>query len=104
MFGALSDNVRRKPIMIGAYVFYLSLACPLFAWVHQSPSISHLLLMQVVLCTLHGAFCGPFSTALAEQFPARIRSTALGITYKLALPIERLVLCFLTTNSSIVSS
>jgi MFS family permease len=83
--GALSDLIGRKPIMIGAYVFYLSLAYPLFAWVHQSPSIGRLLLMQVVLCTLHGAFLGPFSTALAEQFPARIRSTALGITYNVAV-------------------
>ena len=41
--------------------------------------------MQVVLCSLHGAFLGPFSTALAEQFPTRIRSTALGITYNVAV-------------------
>jgi MHS family proline/betaine transporter-like MFS transporter len=83
--GAISDLIGRKPIMMGAYVFYLSLAYPLFAWAHQSPSIGRLLLMQVVLCSLHGAFLGPFSTALAEQFPARIRSTALGITYNVAV-------------------
>jgi hypothetical protein len=37
--------------------------------------------MQIVLCSLLGAFFGPFSTALAEQFPVHMRSTGLGIAY-----------------------
>jgi MFS transporter, MHS family, proline/betaine transporter len=37
--------------------------------------------MQVVLCSLSGAFYGPISTALAEQFPVLTRSTGLGIGY-----------------------
>jgi MHS family proline/betaine transporter-like MFS transporter len=85
VFGALSDRVGRKPIMIGAFALYISLAYPLFAWVHQNPSIGRFLLMQVVLCTLHGTLWGPFSTALAEQFPVGIRSTALGISYNIAV-------------------
>jgi MHS family proline/betaine transporter-like MFS transporter len=85
LFGAISDRVGRKPIMIGAYTLYLGLAYPLFAWVQLSPSIGRLMFMQIVLCSLHGAFNGPFSTALAEQFPARIRGTALGITYNVAV-------------------
>jgi MFS family permease len=85
LFGALSDHLGRRPIMLSAYVLYVSFAYPLFAWVYQSPSIGRLLVMQIALCSLHGAFLGPFSTALAEQFPAHIRSTALGITYNLAV-------------------
>jgi MHS family proline/betaine transporter-like MFS transporter len=85
LFGAISDRVGRKPIMIGAYTLYLGLAYPLFAWVQSSPSIGRLMCMQIVLCSLHGAFLGPFSTALAEQFPARIRATALGIPYNLGV-------------------
>jgi MFS family permease len=85
LFGALSDHLGRKPIMIGAYVFYFSFAYPMFAWVYQGPSITRLMIMQAVLCSLHGAFIGPFSTALAEQFPVRIRSTACGIAYNVAV-------------------
>ena len=83
--GALSDHLGRKPIMIGAYVLYLSFAYPMFAWVYQGPSIGRLMIMQAALCTLLGAFWGPFSTALAEQFPVRIRSTACGIAYNVAI-------------------
>ena len=56
--------------MIGAYVLYLSFAYPMFAWVYQGPSIGRLMIMQAALCSLLGAFWGPFSTALAEQFHA----------------------------------
>jgi hypothetical protein len=42
------------------------------------------LIMQIVLCSLFGAFIGPFATVLAEQFPAEIRSTALGIVANVA--------------------
>jgi len=84
LFGALSDRIGRKPILIGAFLPYLGLAYPLFAWVHANPSFTNLLTMQCVLCSLHGAFSGPFATVLAEQFPAQIRSTAIGIIANVA--------------------
>ena len=87
LFGTLSDRVGRKPILIGAFGLYLALAYPLFAWVNQGPSIMRLLLMQIVLCSLHGAFNGPFSTAFVEQFPTRIRSTGSGIPYNLSVMV-----------------
>jgi MFS transporter, MHS family, proline/betaine transporter len=87
LFGALSDRVGRKPIMIGALVLYLALTYPLFRWLHDNPSFGDLATVQIVLCSLLGAFFGPMSTALAEQFPARTRSTSLGIAYNLAVMI-----------------
>jgi MFS family permease len=79
LFGALSDRIGRKPIFIGSFVLYLSVVYPLFFWVHASPSFGNLLIMQIVLGSLLGAFSGPFSTALAEQFPTRMRASGLGI-------------------------
>jgi hypothetical protein len=46
--------------------------------VGREPSFASLLITQVVLCCLIGAFAGPMSTALAEQFPAHVRSTSSG--------------------------
>jgi MFS family permease len=85
IFGAMSDHVGRKPIMIAALVLDLIVTYPLFAWVSSSPSFASLLTMQVVLCSLLGIFSGPVSTALGEQFPARVRSTALAIGYNVAV-------------------
>jgi MFS family permease len=87
LFGALADRVGRKPIMIGAFVLYLGLAYPLFSWVHESPSLGHLMTMQIVLCSLLGAFYGPYATVLVEQFPTRIRSTGLAIPYNLGVMV-----------------
>jgi MHS family proline/betaine transporter-like MFS transporter len=85
LFGALSDRIGRKPIIIGALILILGLTYPLFSWVHENPSVANLMIMQIVLCSLQGAFLGPISTAYAEQFPTRMRSTGLGIAYNLAV-------------------
>jgi MHS family proline/betaine transporter-like MFS transporter len=85
LFGGLSDHVGRRPIMIGSLILILGLAYPLFYWIHESPTFGNLMFMQIVLCSVLGAFYGPLSTALAEQFPARSRSTGLAIAYNIAV-------------------
>jgi MFS transporter, MHS family, proline/betaine transporter len=85
LFGALSDLIGRKSIIIGALALYLALLYPLFLWVHTHPSLQNLMIIQLVFCSLLAAFIGPFSTAVAEQFPARTRSTGLAIAYNVAV-------------------
>jgi MFS transporter, MHS family, proline/betaine transporter len=87
IFGALSDRIGRKPVMIAALVLDLIVTYPLFAWVAANPSFGSLLTMQIILCGLFGVFNGPISTALAEQFPTRVRSTALAISYNIAVMV-----------------
>lgn len=83
--GALSDRIGRKPILMAAPIAYLLLLYPFFTWIHANPSFLHLALMQSVLCCVAGAFSGPISTAVAEQFPVAVRSTGLAIAYNLAV-------------------
>jgi MHS family proline/betaine transporter-like MFS transporter len=85
--GALSDRVGRKPILIFALTIYFGLLYPLFTWIHDNPSFGNFVIVEIVLCCLLGAFFGPTSTAAAEQFPARARSTGLGIAYNLGVMI-----------------
>jgi MFS family permease len=85
VFGALSDRIGRKPILIAVTVAYLLLFYPFFIWIHTNPSFMNLVLMQLVLCSLIGVFSGPISTAVAEQFPAGVRSTGLAVAYNLAV-------------------
>ena len=83
IFGLLSDLVGRKPVMVAALVLDLVVTYPLFSWVSANPSFGVLLTMQIILCSLFGVFSGPFSAAMAEQFPTRVRSTALAISYNI---------------------
>lgn len=41
--------------------------------------------MQICLCSTVAVGLGPISTALAEQFPARVRSTGLALGYNFAV-------------------
>jgi MFS family permease len=86
-FGALSDRIGRRPIIISALTSVLVLAYPLFSWLYDNASFTNLAIVQTVFCCLLGAFYGPISTAVAEQFAARTRSTSLGISYNLAVMI-----------------
>ena len=87
LFGAASDRIGRKPILTGSMALYLVLLYPLFHWVNANPSLSNLIVMQVVLCSLLGAFFGPFSSALAEQFPSGVRSTGMAVAYNIAVMV-----------------
>jgi MFS family permease len=87
IFGALSDRIGRRPIMMGALLLYFALTYPLFSWMYGNPSFASLMITQVALCSLLGAFFGPMSTALAEQFQARVRSTGLGTAYNVAVMV-----------------
>jgi MFS transporter, MHS family, proline/betaine transporter len=87
IFGALSDHIGRRPIMVGALILYFVLSYPLFSWMYANPSFTSLIVVQILLCSLLGAFFGPMSTASAEQFQVHVRSTGLGIAYNLAVMI-----------------
>lgn len=84
-FGALSDRIGRKPILVTALMLYLVGLYPLFSWLHANPTLIHLTIVQAILCSMVGMYFGPISTALAEQFPVRMRSTGLAIAYNFAV-------------------
>ncbi len=85
LFGALSDRIGRKPVLMAATIAYFVLLYPMFAWVHADPGLVRLAIMQGILCSLVGVFLGPISTAIAEQFPTGVRSTGLAVAYNFAV-------------------
>lgn len=87
VFGALSDRVGRKLLVILSTAGLLVVAHPLFAWVHAAPSFDRLVAMQVVLCALLAVYFGPISAVMAEQFPAGVRSTGLALAYNIAVMV-----------------
>jgi MFS family permease len=87
LFGALSDRVGRRPLIQAALLVFLVIVVPCFSWLIASPSEGRFMLMQVVLCGVFGAVLGPFSTAIAEQFSTRVRSTGMAISYNIAVMV-----------------
>lgn len=85
LFGLLCDRIGRRPVLMLAAVLYFMLPYPLMAWVVAEPGLPRLLLMQVVLCSAIAIGFGAISTALAEQFTVRQRSTGLALAYNLAV-------------------
>ena len=85
LFGALSDRIGRRPLLIAGAVALLLALYPLFERVHTTPTFHNLLLMQVSLCSLLGIYYGPLSTTVAEQFPPGVRSVGLSLAYNLAV-------------------
>ena len=49
------------------------------------PGLARLATMQAIVCGAIGIGFGAVSTALAEQFPVRMRSTGLALSYNIAV-------------------
>ncbi len=84
-FGALSDRIGRKPVLLFALACYFVLPYPLLSWLQTEPTLTRLTIMQIILCTAVAISFGPVSTALAEQFPVHMRSTGLALAYNFAV-------------------
>ena len=84
-FGILSDRIGRRPVLMLACGLYFILPYPLFSWLQADPGLFRLAVMQVILCSAVAVGFGAISTALAEQFPVRMRSTGLALAYNFAV-------------------
>jgi MFS family permease len=87
LFGVLSDRIGRRIVLMVAALLYLVLTYPLMDWLLAEPSLIRLATMQLVLCSAIAVGFGAISTALAEQFPVRQRSTGLALAYNVAVMI-----------------
>jgi MFS family permease len=101
-FGALSDHIGRKPILVTALVLYLVLIYPLFVWLNNEPSLTRLIVVELVCCILLAAYYGVFAAVVAELFPIAIRSSGLGISYNISVMIfggfgQFIVTCLIET-------
>jgi MFS family permease len=81
-FGALSDRVGRRNIMMSGFALAVITYWPVFTWLgtfKDNPVILTILVFyMVILVTM---VYGPIAAFLVELFPARIRYTSMSLPY-----------------------
>jgi len=86
VFGALSDRVGRKPVLLGSVIGTIALAWPLF-WLLLTANFVAILIGQAGFALLISAWSGTMEAALVELFRGRTRCTALSLSYNSAMAV-----------------
>jgi MHS family proline/betaine transporter-like MFS transporter len=81
-WGALSDRVGRKPVLIGSAVCNILFAYPAFRMMAISPALA--VLAQIALGQLSAAYVACVSTASCELFPDNVRLSGFSFGQNLA--------------------
>jgi MFS transporter, MHS family, proline/betaine transporter len=86
-FGALSDRIGRRPLLIGSAAAIGTRTYLLLALLSAPPSPLSLTLFQIAFAVLIAAFTGAAPAAMAEICPPEVRSTGVSIAYNFAVTI-----------------
>lgn len=86
IWGALSDRIGRKPLLLLSAGGYVVLSYPLFMMA-SSGSAKLALAAQLVMIIFLSFYSGPAPATYSEIFPTRVRYTALSIGYNIAVAI-----------------
>ena len=86
LFGAISDRVGRRPVMLAGSIAALLLGIPILALVDHAATgvvVAAVIAGGLVLAVLQGGT----AVALVEQFPDSVRATGTGIAYNVTYAI-----------------
>jgi len=84
IMGALSDRIGRAPIMLAATGLAVVSAYPAMLWLVSSPSLSHMLAVELWLSFLYASYNGATVAALTEVVPPHIRTAGFSLAYSMA--------------------
>lgn len=86
VFARLSDRYGRKPFLIAGSAGIVVLAHPL-VWVMSHPNVIFALVGQLGLAICVAVFVSAVPATLSEQFPTKVRVTAVSVGYNLSFAI-----------------
>lgn len=87
VFGALSDRIGKRKVLLTAAVVILTATYPLFWYLNNTPTFTTLLAFQVIFGVLIAAYTGPILAIFTEMFPSRVRTTGLSLAYNGAVTL-----------------
>lgn len=87
MWGALSDRVGRRPLLLASTISIGVLVWPLFSLMANIGGIAVVMPIQILLGVLLALYSGPGPAAISEIFPTHLRSTWMSAGYTLAVAV-----------------
>ncbi|CAM5488922.1 MFS transporter [Eoetvoesiella caeni] len=84
LFGAISDRVGRRPMMIAGALAGVVLIWPIFLLTHQPSFYALLLAMVLAMPVIQALMGGVFNTWLSEKFAADVRYSGISLTFQIA--------------------
>ena len=87
VFGALSDRIGRRPLLIGFGVLGTICTVPLLTILSQTTSQWQAFLLLMVGLIIVSGYTSINAIVKAELFPAQIRALGVGLPYALAVAI-----------------
>jgi MFS family permease len=87
LWGAISDRIGRRPVLIAFTVLAILTAYPSMQWLVSEPSFGRLLTVGMWLSFIYGSYNGAMVVALTEVMPREVRTAGFSLAYSLATTI-----------------
>jgi MHS family proline/betaine transporter-like MFS transporter len=87
LWGALSDRVGRRPLLMASTLSIGILAWPVFSLMINSGALAVVMPIQILFGVLLALYSGPGPAAISEIFPTHLRSTWMSTGYSLAVAV-----------------
>jgi MFS family permease len=85
--GKLADKFGAYRLFYPLVISWLLCTFPLFWFIVSAPSLTRLLIAQIIASLFQVAIAGPHPGMLAAIFPAKARSTGVALSYNLAVTL-----------------
>ncbi|HEX5045999.1 MAG TPA: MFS transporter [Gammaproteobacteria bacterium] len=87
MYGALSDKLGRRPVIIFGTLFIAAFAIPLNFMITSQVPVLMWLAVVIGVCVGHNAVYSPTAALYSEMFPAHVRYSGASLGYQLGAAI-----------------
>ena len=83
MYGALSDKLGRRPVIVFGTLFIIAFAAPLNFMITSQIPVLIWLAVVISICIGHNAVYSPTAALYSEMFPAHVRYSGASLGYQL---------------------